>query len=136
MANSARMEKFGKVPKQSTKPVIEEAQFTAPFVGYINWKPTDDDKNLFASWLTGADLSAILDEAGDDGYKLGLGFDEKTKAYNATLTCRNPKLSNAGYVLSVRAPSASKALQRLLFCHVAVAGVGWERLGSHTDDEW
>lgn len=136
MPNAARKEKFGTSAKKSSPPETVEAQFNAPFIGYINWKPTEDDKQLFASWITAADISAILDEAGDDGYKLGLGFDEKTRAYNATLTCRNPKLPNAGYVLSVRGPDASKALYRLLFCHVAVAGPGWERLGNYEDDAW
>lgn len=136
MGNPARNEKFGKSSKPSKPPATQPTEYDAPFIGYINWKPTEADKELFHAWIEAADLSAVLDEAGDDGYKLGVAYNEKTKVYTATLTCRSIKLPNAGYCLSVVAPTMSKAFQRLLFCHVAVAGPGWERLGMLEDDAW
>lgn len=133
-ASKGRPGRFAADSKQSPAEIV--AELDAKFIGYVNYNPTEADKEFFNEWVQTADLTGILDRLGDDGYKIGIGYDEKNKTYLCSITSRRASLPNAGYVLSLRANSASKALSRALFVHAAVAGEYWERLLGDDEDKW
>jgi len=125
--------KQGEVPKQSDgkkELAFGEWQF-------VRHQMTRDEKAAFREWqLTGEELVQMLDRLIDDGYKLSVSSDDYNKCNQATLTCKNEKSDDYGYILPGRASSAFDALKVVLYKHFVLLTGGWQTwMETENDDD-
>lgn len=123
-------------PAQPSLPVKKGELYDETFVRFINFKPSDAQKEMYDDWIQTADVWGLLDRMGDDGYKLTVKYDETSKAYNALLMDRRKTSPVCGCILSVRASGMALAICRLVFVHSALAGQNWEQLAMPVSDDW
>jgi len=110
--------------------------------GYLNVNLTDWHKKDYAERLgkgqtfTGSqDVMDLL----QNGYTLKVAFDEKNKAYNATLYCQAVGSAHAGYALSARASDHISAMERVCYIHMVVLEGQWitpEEKEGWDDSRW
>jgi hypothetical protein len=115
--------KQGEVP---TKPG-EKKELAFGEWQFVRHQMTRDEKTAFREWqLTGEDLVNMLDRLVDGSYKVSVSSDDYNKCNQATLTCKDTKSDDYGYILVGRASSAFDALKVVLYKHYVLLVDGWQ----------
>lgn len=136
---------MAKKPTYSSKPDSKWTANGAPKVewkGYLNVNLTDWHKNDYKervskgqSFLASQDVMDLL----QNGYTLKVGYDEKNKAYQATLYCQQVGSDHAGYALAARASDHVSAMERVAYIHMVVLEGVWitpEEKDGWNDERW
>jgi hypothetical protein len=118
------------VPKQ---PKTREQ---APFKGFIEYDLTVQEKaQLKSASFDLVDANVQMENLVRDEYRVSFGFD----FYNGTFTCslshKDPKHANAGWVLVGRGSEPIKALKQVLFKHHTVFDGQWSNARAMSRDE-
>jgi hypothetical protein len=95
-------------------------------IRFISVALTDAQKLSYAKWVSASpDIWIITDELVASGYKLSVGYDEKSSAYMATITNRNgaPDFLNSCFTL--RARTTWEAVARVCWLHSIYGEGDW-----------
>jgi len=108
------------MPKQTSK---REA---APFKGFIEYDLTEPERAELKKLEFGiVDANVQLENLVRDEYRVSFGFD----FYNSTFTCslshKDPKHRNAGWVLVGRGSEPIKALKQVVYKHHTIFDGDW-----------
>jgi hypothetical protein len=97
------------------------------FKGFAQVFLPDDAENLLIGWTENHDTWNLIVEAGENGYKFSLVWNERGKSWIASLYGSTARTgSNFGWSLSGFGPTAEDALTSLLYKHYVVCeGGGW-----------
>lgn len=97
-----------------TSPVPRDGK--AAFTGFVNYTPTDKDKEAFTAWLDDVeDFDVLLSELVGDGWKFTVGYDSQTSAFVGAVARWDFGHVDAGIVLNVRAGTTELLLHKVVF---------------------
>jgi hypothetical protein len=123
--------------KANSEPKEQKLDWSADFTGYVNFQPTEGQKEEFALWLEGKDYWEQLDQQTALGRKLAVALDPKQECYVATCMERDTRSVNAGLVCSARGSTSEMAVWRLLWYVSSALPYNWKSgLKKNAADLW
>lgn len=110
----------------------------AEWEGFIDRAVTSSEKEIYVEWLqTQSDVSILLREVLDGGYRVAISADGFSGGYAATLFAQYADMDNAGWNLSARSSDPIESFFRVVFLHSVVLGGEWEdNSGDSDNDSW
>lgn len=109
----------------------------AAFRRYINYTPSDAQKEEFASWADDTNLYDLLEFHAKLGRQISVSYDLRNSCYQATCFERAEESVNAGYIATGRGGTPATALLRLLWYVTEIFPDDWNELISPTiKDLW
>lgn len=96
------------------------------FKGFVNCELNAARKEMFKTWAPGiTELDSAILECLSPGYKLSFSIDTYHDAIQASWYCSAMGDRNAGWCLTARASTITKALLVLLFKHTILLEGDW-----------
>jgi hypothetical protein len=96
------------------------------FKGFVNYKLTPEDKDVYAQWdIHDNDLYLILAADAQAGYKLTVSWNDQNSTFTATYICNDTESAQKGYCLSAYAPDWYSAVRILAFKHNEILNCQW-----------
>lgn len=109
--------------QRKTKP---QKSSVAPFIGFINFTPTEAEKEAFKAIDWNPEIAfAELESLVDDEISVKFGWDGYNKCYQATLGRIDQSHPDAGVFISGRGKDLSKALKQAIYVHKVIAEGEW-----------
>jgi len=100
----------------SNAPADELARrFKAEFAGFVNFNPTESDKEAYVAWVQNCDVWEAMEVHSAKGRKLTVQMDVRNGGHMAMCMERDIESVNAGRICTSRGKTAGIALTRLLF---------------------
>lgn len=109
----------------------------AQWKGFVNFTPSEPQKERFVQWLSEVNYYDALDEQAAKGRKISVGYSPNDGCYLATCLERDELSVNAGLMATARAATPSLAQLRLLFYVSEVFQPNWDYLyRGQNADKW
>lgn len=106
----------------------KKVEYSNGFKGFVNAYMTKEQREAYLknTWAEPYDfiVEVLLK---DEGYKLSLSWDSYNEAFLASITPRDEKNINFGWVLTAFAGSWENALDVLLFKHIRLYQKDWPK---------
>jgi hypothetical protein len=97
-----------------------------PFRGYVDIKFDDAMKKEFRKWVaTNPAVFDLLDEYGENSYRVSVTYDTENKCHQASMTNYDTHSENAGFVLVGRGSTTYLAILQCLYKESAIAKGSW-----------
>lgn len=110
------------------KEVIRDDQ-KAEWKGFVDRRLTDDELAALDEWKPKpSEIWAEVDQLTQDGYRLTLTYNKRTKLSSCTIIDDNPTRKSGGYALSNADGDGALALKMAVFKHVHLLDRTWENL--------
>lgn len=132
----------GRYGKKTVTPTVPDEGtpkrlWKATFRRYINYTPTDKQKEEFHSWADDENLYVLVEWQASLGRQFSVSYDPRAECFQATLFERDEESINAGYIASARGQTAALAMLRVLWYVTVVFPDDWNALISPTaKDLW
>lgn len=98
----------------------------APFKGFIEYDLTEDEKRtLKAQSFELVDANVCLTNLVQSEYRVSFGFDFYNNSFTCSISHKDPKHANAGWVLVGRGSEPLKALKQAAYKHYSVFDEVW-----------
>jgi len=98
----------------------------APFKGFIEYDLTEDErKHLKAQEFDLVIANTEIENLVRDEYRVSFGFDFYAGVHTCSLSHKDPKHVNAGWVLVGRGSEPIKAFKQVLYKHKVVFDAVW-----------
>jgi|SRR5215208_2572185 len=112
-------------------------KFSAPYKGFVNFNPSQSQKEDFSEWADATDFWETLDSHLRLGRKFGVTQDKDGKTFCATLMERDVTSPNAGLIATARALRPDVAAWRLFFYVGELFPKDWNTIeGLSQSDRW
>ena len=92
-----------------------KTRWKAKFTEYVNFTPSDAQKERFALWISEHNLWDELADAMDKGIRVSWEWDDYNSCYQASAFCKDMDSVNAGRVCTARGAEQDTALSRLMW---------------------
>ena len=99
----------------SSSETARKTRWKAKFTEYVNFTPTDAQKERFAGWISSHNLWDELAMQMDRGIRVSWEWDDYSNCYQASAFCKDMDNVNAGRVCTARANEQDTALSRLMW---------------------
>lgn len=111
------------------KPVVVSYQ------GYVRWYLNETIKKAVQGNIPPpAAIVDRLEQYANDGYKVGIKWEDENAAYAISLMDMNEDRDSSGWILSARHADFNKAMGILIHLHEKVFADGWEIENSSRQD--
>lgn len=116
---------------------LASTRWNAPYKGFVNFNPTDAQKDAFVEWADSAEPFLLIDTHLVLGRKVSFALDKDMQTVTASCMERDTLSVNAGLIATARGRSTEIALFRLMFYLGVLFPEDWNEL--HTTpqlDRW
>lgn len=122
----------------STAPIDNLAKrYAAPFTGFVNFNPTESDKENYVAWVLDTDMWGEIERHVLLGRKITIQTDVRNGGAMAMCMERDVQSVNAGRICTSRGKESGIALTRLLFLLSDKFPEDWMKSGLMQDaDRW
>lgn len=112
-------------------------RFNAAYKGFVNFNPSQAQKEDFSQWADATDFWETLDTHLRLGRKFGVNMDKDGKTFCATLMERDRESPNAGLIATARALRPDVAAWRLFYYVGELFPEDWNEIGGNEQlDRW
>lgn len=110
------------------KDVIRDDQ-KAEWKGFVDRRLSDEELAELDGWKPKpSEIWAEVDQLTQDGYRLTLTYNKRTKLSSCTIIDDDPSRKSGGYALSNADTDGACSLKMAIFKHVILLGRSWEAL--------
>ena len=121
-------------PKNESKQAPKRPRFNDAV--FINWSLTDEQKASCKAWCNSLeDMDALETQLIQSNYKITVSWDDFRSCYTASLLPQGDAHENAGYILTGKGSTPSKARKQALFVHFHVMDGQWASYSKGTGQE-
>lgn len=111
--------------------------WNAAYTGYVNFNPSDAQKDAFVTWADSAEPFLIMQLEAEKGRKFTFATDKDGVTFTASCMERDNRSVNAGLIATARGRSIEIALFRLLFYISQLFPENWNELHTTVNlDRW
>lgn len=111
-------------PKSQPKQQPKKPRFNDSI--FVNWSLSPDEKASCKAWcVTLEDMDAAETSLIQSSYKITVSWDNFRECYTASLLPQGDQHINAGYILTGKGSTPSKARKQALFVHFHVMDGEW-----------
>lgn len=129
MSSLERIQENKKNAKKTREQVKKQGSERANFRGFVNFKPTEEQKIAFKMWLSSAERPTLdTEELLSAGWKIGFARDKQDGIWVATIARWDAGHPEAGIILNCRTNDVLQGHLRVVF---ALTYVFEEELSSH-----
>lgn len=111
-------------------------RYAAPFSGWCNYTPKDDDREAFERWYEAGLFYVALEDTILNGLKYSLTYQWDESCFIATAFQRDAESVNAGVMISARSSDAHRALCKLVWTILILLPAEWPLAGRGRTAEW
>lgn len=113
----------------ATKKKTPQKKMPAPFIGFINFTPTEAEKAEYkkVEW-TLEDVFVRMDALVEDEISVKFSWDSYNKCYQCVLGRVDPAHPDAGIFVSGRGADTVRALKQALYVHHVICDGEWSQV--------